>query len=55
MTDILERLLSAVSDETQSSGALLQEAADEINRLQKECEILKVKLQRYDSFSEPEC
>ena len=54
MTDIMERLLVAVRDETQSSGALLQEAADEIGRLRDEYKKLMAKLEQNQKFGEPE-
>lgn len=54
MTDIVERLAAAVRDETQSSRSLLQDAADEIERLRGEYKRLTAKLAESDKFGEPE-
>ena len=54
MADIVERLLGAVGDETQSDGALLQEAADEITRLRDEYTKMRVKVDQYQKLAEPE-
>ena len=54
MTDIVERLHLAANDQTQSSGALLQEAADEIERLRGEYKRMMAKLDENQKFGEPE-
>ncbi len=54
MTDIVERLHLAANDQTQSSGTLLQEAADEIERLRGEYKRLMAKLDENQKFGEPE-
>ncbi len=54
MADIVERLLGAVGDETQSDGALLQDAADAITRLRDEYTKMRVKVDQYQKLAEPE-
>ncbi len=54
MTDIVERLHLAANDETQSSGVLFQEAANEIERLRGEYRRIMAKLDENQKFGEPE-
>ena len=54
MADIVERLLAAARDETQSNGALLQEAADELGRLREEYKKATAQVTHYQSYGEAE-
>ena len=54
MADIVERLLVAARDETQTNAALLQEAADELVRLRGDYDKVRGKLADYEKLAEPE-
>ena len=54
MADIVEKLLAAAGTESQSQGALLKEAADEIGRLRGEYSRLMSELDKYQRLAEPE-
>ena len=53
-TDIVERLLVAVRNETQENNALHKDAADEIERLRAENKRIMSKLEQYQKLGEPE-
>lgn len=54
MTDILERLKTAAQEENQPAGTLLQEAANEIERLREEYNKMRRKVEEYQKLGEPE-
>jgi hypothetical protein len=54
MADIVERLLVAARDETQSNAPLLQEAADELVRLRNDYRKIMGKVENYEKLAEPE-
>lgn len=54
MTDIVERLHLAAEDQTQSSSALNQDAADAIEKLREENKRLQGKVSQYERLAEPE-
>jgi hypothetical protein len=54
MTDIVDRLLTAVRDEKQAGGALNRDAAEEIRQLREENRKLKSEIEQLQRIGEPE-